>query len=124
MAGANGGNGGTLARGGGTYPIRGLLLQRSSHFSFRSGNTINGSYTMGRLYNSWPDIEARQDLRLYAYAADMGLSFDDASDAISLGYTGTSDTAESTLYWDAGLQGVIDWTLRWRGNHAVALRND
>ncbi len=120
--GSGDGFGGTLVRGGGTYTLGGLRLQRNSNFSFRPGDTIDGSYHALLGSGTYPDIEVRQDAALYGDDLDIGLSFDDATGDINLGYTSAVDNSQITLYWDSSLQGSIDWTLRWKGNHETALR--
>lgn len=120
----NSGNGLIRTSQGGSLVLGNLTLGRTGLFTFFPGDTISGSYTTYSTFNTWPDVTVTQS-SVDGSKLDKGLSFEnEAAGALVLGRTLKSNQAEITLNWNPdGLNGPIDWTLRWKGDHATDLRN-
>ena len=116
-------NGGALVREGGVYDIGTLDLGRAAGaMAFRPGDMIRQSVLTHTTFNVWPDISVTQDPGEFGANLGQGLTLDNPVATFSLGTTSPTNRSELTLTWDDDFTGPIDWTLRWRGDHAADLR--
>lgn len=119
------GNGLNLVRQGGTYTLGSVELQRTVSLQMRPGDIIDGDVHLRLHTAGTPQIVVTQDATYFSGALDEGLSLEDEYAALTLeaGVIGGTYRASSiVLNWDSGFTGPIDWTLRWKGDHASELQ--